>query len=337
MNIKRKYNFYRKVAFTMAIIMLVEIIYPTVGLALTSGPGNPEFSSFEPVATTSMVNEFNGGFTYNVPVLEIPGANGGGYACALSYHSGETVESEASWVGSGWTLNPGAINRNKRGIADDANGSQVTYKNDVPTNWTVSAGVQAGNIETFSVDIPVSVSASLRYNNYKGFGYTAGITYSAPKGLASLGYSVSDGSGSFNFRINPAAALSFQNKGEKKTDAKASWKAAKTDAINKRAESKTNKPEKQKGGGTSSALQALGQVGSAYGMHAFSDDLRPTNLTPYLGTSFNMSISAVIDPAVVPVGMELGFNANLTTQTNIPSRTLPTYGYMYSNIGATDD
>ncbi|MDP1744608.1 MAG: hypothetical protein Q8L90_03465, partial [Bacteroidota bacterium] len=195
MNLKKKYKFYSKVAFIMAIIMLVETIYPSAALALTSGPGSPEFSSFEPVATTSMVNEFNGGFTYNIPVLDIPGANGGGYACALSYHSGETVESEASWVGSGWSLNPGAINRNKRGIADDAKGSQVTYKNDVPANWTVSAGVQAGDIEAFSVSIPISISASLRYNNYKGFGYTAGAGYSFSKGLVSLGYSVSDGSG----------------------------------------------------------------------------------------------------------------------------------------------
>lgn len=336
MYLKKKNKFYSKVAFAMAIIMLGEIIYPTASLALTSGPGSPEFSSFEPVATTSMVNEFNGGFTYNIPVLDIPGANGGGYACALSYHSGETVESEASWVGSGWSLNPGAINRNKRGIADDAKGSQVTYKNDVPANWTVSAGVQAGDIEAFSVSIPLSVSASLRYNNYKGFGYTAGAGYSFNKGLVSLGYSVSDGSGSYSFSVNPAAALSKQKDGEKKADSKTARKAAKAAFAEKRAIAKTNKPEKSNKSGASSALSALGQVGSAYGMHTFGDDLRPTNLTPYNGTSFNMSVSAVLDPAVFPIGIELGFNANLTTQKNIATRNVPTYGYLYSKDGSDD-
>ncbi|MES2286130.1 MAG: hypothetical protein V4547_10610 [Bacteroidota bacterium] len=337
MDLKKKYKFYSKVAFTMAIIMLVETIYPSAALALTSGPGSPEFSSFEPVATTSMVNEFGGGFTYNIPVLDIPGANGGGYACALSYHSGETVESEASWVGSGWSLNPGAINRNKRGIADDAKGSQVTYKNDVPANWTVSAGVQAGDIEAFSVSIPLSVSASLRYNNYKGFGYTAGAGYSFSKGLVSLGYSVSDGSGSYSFSVNPAAALSKQNDGEKNTKTRAAIKEAKDGPAKRKvlADSKGD-PQTKKEKSASLALGALGKMGSAYGMHSFGDDLRPTNLTPYIGTSFNMSVSAVLDPAVFPIGIELGFNANLTTQKNIATRDVPTYGYLYSKDALGD-
>ena len=53
----------------LAINLIVEIVSPTVAMALTSGPSAPEFSSFEPVATTDMVNDFSGDFTYNIPVL----------------------------------------------------------------------------------------------------------------------------------------------------------------------------------------------------------------------------------------------------------------------------
>ena len=119
MNLEQKTRIYRKIAIVMAIVILFDTARPTVVLALTSGPTQPEFSSFEPVATTNMVSEFTGDFTYNLPVLNIPGANGGGYALSLAYHSGASPEEEASWVGYGWTLNPGAIIRNKRGFPDD--------------------------------------------------------------------------------------------------------------------------------------------------------------------------------------------------------------------------
>src|SRR5687768_848642 len=84
-NKKRKEVFRHRGALFLAIILLLESGYPTAALALTSGPTQPEFGSFEPVSTTSMVNEFSGDFTYNIPVINIPGANGGGYALSLSY------------------------------------------------------------------------------------------------------------------------------------------------------------------------------------------------------------------------------------------------------------
>lgn len=298
MNITRKYKFYRKVAVCMALVMLAEAFYPTVSWALTSGPGSPEFSSFEPASTTSMVNEFSGSFTYNIPVLEVPGANGGGYSCGLSYHSGETVESEASWVGYGFTLNPGAINRSKRGFADDSNGDDVTYINDVPAHWTVSAGVNAGEIEAFSASLPISTSASLSYNNYKGFGYSVGASYNAP--MVSLGYSVSDGEGSFSVQPNVGEYLS--NRGAR-------------------------------GAGAIALLEA---VGTQYGLHKMGDDVRATTATQYSGQRINMKISGVTNPFPIPVGAKIGIEASFTRQKNIPSTTLQAFGYMYSQSAGPD-
>ena len=60
-------------ALSFAFLHLYQLFFPTVSLALTAGSGSPEFSSFEPVATTDMVNMFSGDFTYNLPLIQIPG------------------------------------------------------------------------------------------------------------------------------------------------------------------------------------------------------------------------------------------------------------------------
>lgn len=159
----------RATALLIGLSLAYQLIYPNVSYALTGGPSAPNFSSFEPVATTNMVNEFTGQFVYNIPVLEIPGGSGGGYAMSLSYHSGDGPESDASWVGYGWTLNPGSINRVRRGVPDDYNGQTIKYHNNMPANWTVAATGQFG-IQAASSVFGASAYSTVRYNNYKGFG-----------------------------------------------------------------------------------------------------------------------------------------------------------------------
>ena len=252
MDLQKKYSIYRKIAVFVAINLLVEIITPTTVWALTGGPSSPEFSSFEPVATTNMVNEFTGDLTYNLPVINVPGANGGGYAMSLSYHSGTTPEEESSWVGYGWTLNPGAINRGKKGFPDDWDNTSVKYWNKTPANESVAIGGSLGNLETFSYDFPANVNSSIRYNNYKGFGYSIGAGLSLSKGVVSLGFNLSDGTGSFSLKLNPAAALNnFKNKGEKqdKKDIEKNLRDAKqkrSDAIGKLKGDKDLKKEDKK-------------------------------------------------------------------------------------------
>lgn len=206
-NQKKRY-YYKEVVLLLIFSILLETTSPTNTFALTGGPTQPEFSSFEPVATTNLVDEFTGDFTYNIPILNIPGANGGGYALSLSYHSGAMPEEEASWVGYGWTLNPGSIVRNKRGFPDDWNGKEVKYWNKTPSNETVVIGGDF-HFEAFSADIPVNAEGNIRYNNYRGFGYGAGVGVSLARGVISLGYHVTDGEGSFSLAINPANILNY--------------------------------------------------------------------------------------------------------------------------------
>ncbi|WP_046243745.1 hypothetical protein [Hymenobacter terrenus] len=94
------------------------IIAPTISYALTTGPNQTEFTSYEPVGTTDMVNLITGDFTYNTPLIDVPGPEGG-FTLPLAYHSGIGLEDEASWAGLGWNINPGSISRSKVSSADD--------------------------------------------------------------------------------------------------------------------------------------------------------------------------------------------------------------------------
>ena len=110
----------KKTALSLAIIMLFEAIFPATAMALTSGPSQPEFHSFQPAGVNDMVNLFTGDFSYNIPLMDV-----GGYPVNLSYQSDPRMDDEASWVGLGWSLNPGAINRDMRGIPDDFNQEEI--------------------------------------------------------------------------------------------------------------------------------------------------------------------------------------------------------------------
>src|SRR5690606_25655561 len=104
-------------AIFFVVLMVNQIVFPTVASALTSGPTQPELQSFEPVGTTEMVDLFSGDFTYNIPLFELPGPNGG-YPINLFYNSVTNPDAEASMVGLGWNLGIGAINRQMRGLPD---------------------------------------------------------------------------------------------------------------------------------------------------------------------------------------------------------------------------
>jgi hypothetical protein len=125
----------RKRIKTISIFMLglmgCEIILPTAAYALTGGPSQPEVQSFEPVGTTQMVDLFSGDFVYNIPLLDIDG-----FPVNMSYHSGVAMDDEASWVGLGWNINPGVVNRNLRGLPDDFDGEEVVRETKIKDNTT---------------------------------------------------------------------------------------------------------------------------------------------------------------------------------------------------------
>src|SRR4051812_26120003 len=90
----------QRIAWIMLTTFLVNMTMPLTTHALTAGPTQPELQGFQPAGTTDMVDLFSGDFSYNIPLFELPGPNGG-YPFNLSYQAGITMDQEASWVGLG--------------------------------------------------------------------------------------------------------------------------------------------------------------------------------------------------------------------------------------------
>jgi len=204
----------RAIAWVMLAIMVGDMALPTISYALTSGPTQPEVQSFQPVSASDMVDLFTGDFSYNIPLLDVEG-----YPVNLFYQGGITMDQEASWVGLGWNLNPGAVNRNLRGLPDDFNGDQLTREMHMRDNR--SFGVSGGaSVELVSIPLGVGASASMTFNNYNGVSYETGISAnlslpikkgSKSKFTAGLGLSSGSHSG---LRMQPQIGIDAWNKNE---------------------------------------------------------------------------------------------------------------------------
>lgn len=316
-------------ASLLMLLFISDVLYPTAALALTSGPTQPEFTSFEPVVTTNMVNEFTGDFTYNLPILQIPGPNGGGYAMSLSYHSGASPEEEASWVGYGWTLNPGAINRQKQGIPDDWNGEQMTFYNKTIPNRTVTAGTYVSG-EAFSWDIPASADGTVRYNNYNGFGYGIGAGLRFCNGLVSLGFHVNDGQRSFSLQINPAAMLTNKIEDARKEEKDAYEACLKNPSATNLTRLQSAADRTKKLDRDAHRLAQAGRMGSAYGMHALAAQNYPLANNEMSGASYKLGMGLNICPVPAEAGMNANFFGQYTEQQSTPQTTRNAFGYLHS-------
>jgi len=195
------------IATYLAIMILLEIVAPMKAYALTEGPSQPEFNSFTPIGTSDMVDLTSGDLNYNIPIMDV-----GGYPINLSYSSGVTMDQEASWVGLGWNLNVGQINRNIRGIPDDFKGDLIKYENNAKKNQTVGASI-AIHPAVVGADIPLQLTFGLgvTYNNYTGFSYkiTNGFSFQMSDNV-SVGISM-DNSSSEGVTVSPNVSLEGMN------------------------------------------------------------------------------------------------------------------------------
>lgn len=156
------------------------------------GPSQPEMSSFKSVGTDNLVNLFTGDFNYNIPLLDV-----GGYPVNIYYSGNITMEQEASWVGLGWNINPGNINRNMRGIPDDFDGTdEMTQQQAIKPNktWGVK---NSSSTEVFGIPVPRNLNASMgvSFNNYLGPSVDLSVGYGVNFALASKGSSEKSANG----------------------------------------------------------------------------------------------------------------------------------------------
>jgi YD repeat-containing protein len=206
-------NQFNRIIATFFLVIFFPTLVPSSLYAANSGPAAPEASSFEPIDATDMVNLSSGDMSYVLPLLNVPSPEGG-YPLALSNHAGIAMDQEASWVGLGWSLNPGAINRGVTGVPDDwkrskihqiiydAGGSETTY------TGGVSIGFGKG---IFSVGLYGSYTENKTFGGATSYNTDGGIEATAYGSFARVGSDgwstgFSNGSASVSVGSNGARA-----------------------------------------------------------------------------------------------------------------------------------
>ncbi len=222
----RKSRTFKGLAVYVVLNIVAEIAIPMRAMALTGGPAQPEFGSFTPIGTSDLVDLSSGDLNYNIPLMDV-----GGYPINIAYSSGVGMDDEASWVGLGWNLSVGQINRNVRGIPDDFRGDDIKYENyikptiNVGTTIKLTPGIagidlpinQANNESTPQVSI--SIGADVSYNNYSGFSMkpSVGVNAELTKNV-SVGFNAQ--SGPDGLSVSPNLSIHAKKKGSDDTNRK---------------------------------------------------------------------------------------------------------------------
>jgi hypothetical protein len=186
----------KRIAWMVFYALLLQMGTSNTAHALTSGPVQPEAHGFEPVGTTDMVDPFTGDFVYNIPLLDVEG-----YPINIAYHGGVGLDQEASWVGLGWNITPGAVNRAVRGLPDDFDGETIAKEINIKKDKTLKLSLGAG-LEVFGFQKAIKANlagdACLILNNYRGvsmdFSANAGAQLNSGPYTVSLNSGVSVGS-----------------------------------------------------------------------------------------------------------------------------------------------
>lgn len=221
----------RSISITLLIAFAGELLLPISAYAIGGGPSQPEATGFAQAGASDMVDPFTGDFNYNIPLLDVDG-----YPVNLAYTSGISMEQDATWVGLGWTLNVGALNRSMRGLPDDFNGDQVTKELNIKNNHTFGIDIKASdeiagidkkytdpnaagyspqknddtNLKDFGLG-KLKAGLGINWNNYTGMGVELSICppINASRGgfglTGSMGIKASSAKGStFDFALNPS-------------------------------------------------------------------------------------------------------------------------------------
>ena len=335
----------RAIAAFLLLNSLVQIIAPSAAYALTAGPSQPEVQSFSPVETSEMVDMTSGDFSYNIPLLDV-----GGYPINLAYNAGITPDQEASWVGMGWNINPGVVNRSVRGLPDDFDGDEVQREFNMKPNKTYG-GSLGMKVELFSltkakkVKPSLTMSLGVRYNNYTGYASDLSISPALSIGGSSksylnigLGLSASSQDGT---NISPNVSFGYQIKNESAKHGSSGLGINIGVNVNSRQglNSLTVGPELKTTRDREKANKSKNPFNKAGDGSSFATTISfgyPT-FTPYSEMSFESdaySFQATIGSEVKythPSGVISGYySKNKLTSTVVKN---PAYGYLYSQDG----
>lgn len=323
----------RALSFLLLLVILNNTFFPTAALALTGGPSQPEVQSFEPIGTSELVDLFSGDFNYNLPLMDVDG-----YPINMSYHSGITMDQEASWVGLGWNINPGVVNRTMRGVPDDFNGEAIVKQNNLKDNITVGVNAGFGAALAGLEQLGLNVGLGINYNNYVGVGVeqSVSLTFNSGKSgkgplSASLGLRSSNSDG---LSVSPSVSFSSKMKSKSTKD-----QMGGSIGIGTSFNSRSGLKALSISGGvsTSKYLAPKRYATSGVGGYSSSIDFGVETFVPHVNIPMRNS-SVMFQAQFGATVFSIDGTANVSgyyTKSKIEQKTqsLPSYGYFYEHNG----
>ena len=322
---------HQRIIASFLLINFLTFFVPIQSKALSSGPSQPETQQFAPAGMDDMVDPFTGDFSYNIPLMDV-----GGYPINLNYASGITPDAEATWVGLGWNLNVGAINRSVRGLPDDFAGDEITTDYNVKPNQTygskVNLGLKAFGFKTDALlkgSVSIGLNANVFYNTYNGMGISMGVNpslsasrSSGSRYTANLGASLNAGSET-GFDITPTVGLSpYEDE------------LVKEQGLTASIGFPFNTREGLKGMTLSVQPEQWKQRSTYQGFS--TPTYTPTIQQSHNNTSVSLGFGLEFTAPTAEIG-SLGFDGYYNGQfLSSTSHTNPAYGYMYSGISNSD-
>jgi hypothetical protein len=303
------------------------------------GPYQQEFQSFAPIEASDMVDPFTGDFSYNIPLFDVDG-----YPVNISYNAGVTMAQEASWVGLGWTLNPGVINRTMRGIPDEFNGTDIISKqvNFKPVE-TVSAKFIL-DLEIFGIGKPKKILPNpvFRYSNYDGWSLsrTVGLNlgkWSTSKLMPSLELTFSSSDGVY---INPDLAYNtVRQGGEGLVSSSLSIGAPWNSRAGIREISLSSYKQASQDCYVSNSHSFYGQGHSQYSFNIGMSTYKPSIQVPTKTRTFGGTIKLGSDaPSGLDKMLYFYFKHDKTSIHNAyRNRNYSAFGYMHMSNGQTEE
>ncbi len=346
----RQSNTFKVTCVTVALTIFFEIVAPLQAFALTGGPSQPEFASFTPVGTSDMVDLSTGDMNYNIPLLDV-----GGYPVNISYSSSVGMDQEASWVGLGWNLSVGQINRNVRGLADDFQGDELIYENYLKPNVTAGASFKftpaavgfeldaAGHLveggEGEAGNFTIGVSAM--YNNYRGFSIKPSVGVQMDLGKnASVGFNAE--SGPDGLSISPTFSLHAENKVKNDRNTKLTtsvglpWNSR--TGVSQMTIDVTRKKQAHIGEGEDKKIKTINQqnVGSSV---SFAEQLYTPSRRVGMETG-SFTVNAALGAEVFGgegQGQITAYGTVMIVKPSEMTKTVKAYGYANTDLAGYDD
>lgn len=333
----------KAIASYLALQLIITTIQPSRLFALTSGPSQPEFNAFTPIGTSDMVNLSSGDFNYNIPIMDV-----GGYPLNLSYQSGISMDQEASWVGLGWNLNVGQINRQVRGIPDDFKGDEIKYEKNLKKHVTVGINTNV-DFQIFGAELPdnvknpiggLSIGLGVKHSNYHGVSFTPsyGLSFDLSDNVT-VGMNVQT-SATEGVSVNPRVsakgnlAIIDQLAINGNLNAGLSYNSSRGLGTFNLQSSLSTVFSKKKGENEEKGEVSIGGHGSL----SFSD---PFTITPRKRSAFidkNSTFSFSLGPTAWGFDVETELSATASTQElKDKEKTENAYGYEYTGQASAGD